>query len=324
MATSQGVHVLERDAASGTLTPNTVVDVREPRALLWDRGRSKLYVLDGCAWRQLAPDEDSRLALADEGALEIVDGDLPSCDVYAAFLDSAGAYLHYGHADGIEVYAIGETGLTAVESAAIEDFEYAVDSGAGAWIYVTNGHALQTFTRNQNAGALTQASTVGLPGRATVIATSQDDYVVALAEDGSAYAYELDGDLFVLRELNTLGPVGNPSWRDAHGECGFIAARLGAAAFDAFCRNSAFSAAIRVADGAAKLHATDYVANWQADRFNNHVPQFKSEALAASPDGRHVYVYSEGDILIFERIGNRPPAEGEDAGSALPSTATWR
>ena len=324
LATSQGVHVLKRDAASGTLTPNTVVDVREPRALLWDRARSKLYVLDGCAWRQLAPDEDSRLALVDEGVLEIVDGDLPSCDVYAAFLDSAGAFLHYGHADGIEVYAIGETDLTAVESAAIEDFEHAVDSGAGAWIYVTNGHALQTFTRNQNTGALTQVSTVGLPGRAVVIATSRDDYVVALAEDGSAYAYELDGDLFVLRELNTLGPVGNPSWRDAHGECGFIAARFGAAAFDAFCRNSAFSAAIRVADGAARLHATDYVANWQADRFNNHVPQFKSEALAASPDGRHVYVYSEGDILIFERIGNRPPAESEDADSALPSAATWR
>ena len=324
LATSQGVHILERDAASGTLTPNTVVEVREPRALLWDRGRSKLYVLDGCAWRQLAPDDDSRLALADEGALEIVDGDLPSCDVYAAFLDSAGAFLHYGHADGIEVYAIGETGLTAVESAAIEDFEYAVDSGAGAWIYVTNGHALQTFTRNQDTGALIQASTVDLPGRAAVIATSRDDYVVALAEDGSAYAYELAGDLFVLRELNALGPVGNPSWRDAHGECGFIAARFGAAAFDAFCRNSAFSAAIRVADGAARLHATDYVANWQADRFNNHVPQFKSEALAASPDGRHVYVYSEGDILIFERIGNQLPAEGEDAESALPSTATWR
>ena len=325
LATSRGVHILERDAASGTLTPNAIVDVAEPQALLWDRERSKLYVLDGCAWRRLAPSDDSRLALVDEGVLEIVDGDLPSCDVYAAFLDSTGAFLHYGHADGIEVYGIGEADLTAVESVAIGDFEHAVGSDAGARLYATNGYTLQVFTRNQDTGALTQADTVDLAGEwTTAVAASHDDYVVALARNGRAYAFELVGDSFALRELNTLGPVGNPSWRDAHGECGFIASRLGPAAFDAFCRNSAFSAVIRATDGAAGLHATDYVANWQADRFNNHVPQFKSEALAASPDGRHVYVYSEGDILTFERIGSQPPpAESEGATTPL-ANRPWR
>ncbi len=55
-------------------------------------------------------------------------------------------------------------------------------------------------------------------------------------------------------------------------------------------------------DASATLH---YVANWQADRFNNYIPQFESHALATSPDGQHAYVYSEGEILIFERVGER-------------------
>ena len=316
LATSEGIHVLERDAASGTLTQNAVVELEEPQALVWDHSRSKLYVLDDCAWRQLAPDDDSRLALVDEGALEIVDGEVPSCDVHAAFLDSTGEFLHHGHAAGIDVYAIGETGLTVVDSVAIEDFAYAVASPAGARVYATNGYTLQSFTRNRNTGALTLADTVDLGSRrATTIAASHDDHVMALAEDGTVYAYELDRDWIALRQLNVLDPVGNPSWHDVHGECGFIAARLGSSTFDGFCRNSAFSAALHVADGSERLEATDYVANWQADRFNNHIPEFKSQAFAASPDGRHAYVYSEGDILIFERIGSPPTTDREDAAS---------
>ena len=316
LATSEGIHVLERDAASGTLTQNAVVELEEPQALVWDHSRSKLYVLDDCAWRQLAPDDDSRLALVDEGALEIIDGEVPSCDVQAAFLDSTAAFLHYGHAAGIDVYAIGETGFTAVDSVAIEDFVHAVGSHAGARVYATNGYTLQAFTRNQNTGALTLANTVDLGSRwAATMAASHDDHLVALAENGTAYAYELGSDSGTLRQLNVLDPVGNPSWRDTYGECGFVAARLGSSAFDGFCRNSAFSAAIRSADGSDRLEATDYVANWQADRFNNHIPEFKSQAFAASPDGRHAYVYSEGDILIFERIGSPPPSDREDAAS---------
>ena len=315
LAASDGIHILDRDAASGTLTPNGVVEVAEPQALVWDHSRSKLYVFNDCAWRQFAPDDDTRLTLVDEGALEISDGDVPSCDVRAAFLDSTGAFLHYGHVAGIDVYAVGETGLATVDSVAIESFAHAVASPAGAKVYATSGYSLQVYTRNQNTGALTLANAVDLDHWSATLAANHDDYVVALAENGTAYAYELGSDSGTLRQLNVLDPVGNPSWLETHGECGFIAARFGLDAFDGFCRNSAFSAAIRSADGSNRLEATDYVANWQADRFNNHIPEFKSQAFAASPDGRHAYVYSEGDILIFERIGSPPPVDREDAAS---------
>ena len=321
LGTAEGIHVLLRDAGSGALEQVRIVDAEEPQALLWDRTRSKLYALVGCDWRRFAPSEDSRLTLVDEGALPI-DGDIvPNCGAQAAFLDPTQAFLYHGHADGIDVYAVGETRLTTVQSVAIEGFQHAVSGRAGTRIYTTDGDSLQVFTRDasdESTGSLTAAGDVELATRAVAIATSADDaYLAVLAEDGTTDAYELTTDPTVPQHLNTLNAVGNPTWRDAHGECGFVVARNGSPAIDAFCRNSAFSAAIRVVDESASLGAMDYVANWQADRFNNYIPEFKSQALAVSPDGRHAYVYSEGDILIFERIGDRPPAASIEPTAAL-------
>ena len=316
LGTTEGIHVLSRDADSGTLEQERIVDADEPQALLWDRTRSKLYALVGCDWRRFAPSEDSRLTLVDERALQI-DGDIvPNCGAQAAFLDPTQAFLYHGHPDGIDVYAIGETGLTTVQSVAIEGFQHAVSGRAGTRIYATDGDSLQVFTSDESTGSLTAAGEVELAIRAVAIAASDDDaYLVALAEDGAADAYEVTADSALPQHLNTMSAVG--TWRDAHGECGFITARTGPAAIDAFCRNSAFSAAIRVVDESASLGATDYVANRQADRFNNYIPEFRSQALAVSPDGRHAYVYSEGDILIFERIGDRPPATSIEPNTAL-------
>ena len=309
LGTSLGLHVLARDAGSGAVEQVRIVEMEEPRALLWDRGRSRLYALVDCVWRQLAPTGEARSSVVDRGALAI-DGDgSPSCDALAAFLGSTGAFLYQGHADGIDLYAIGNRRLRAVETVAIDNFKHAVDGHTG--VYATDGNSLRVFARDEETGRLAAAGEVGLGISAVAIATSEDDYVVALAADGTAEAYARPFGSDVPQRLNTMGPVGNPTWRDLHGECGFVAARNGPAAMDAFCRNSAFSAAIRVADESASLEATDYVANWQADRFNNYIPPFKSQALAASPDGRHAYVYSEGDILIFERVGNPRPARTE-------------
>ena len=310
LATSEGVHFLRRDPASGRLGRARVLNMNEPQALLWDRGRSKLYALVDCGVRQLVPGDEARRTLVDRGALVIIES-LP-CDVRAAFLDPTGEFLYHGHWSGIDVYAIGEIGLTAVQNVTISGFEHAVGSRAGTSVYTTNGNSMQIFTRHQDTGRLSVVGEVGTDTYLPKIAISDDDaYLVALALNGPTEAYALSAGSGTPRRLNTLAEVGNATWRDIRGDCRFIAARDGSAAFDAFCRNSAFSAAIRAGDAGAApmLEATDYVANWQADRFNNYIPEFKSQALATSPDGRHAYVYSEGDILIFERVGNQPPTE---------------
>ena len=318
LATSEGVHVLTRDASSGRLARAQVLNMKEPQALLWDPGASKLYALVDCRLRRLAPGDEARRTLVDEGVLERMDGqELPCRNIRAAFLDPTGAFVYHGRSPDINVYAIGETGLTAVQSVTIDSLEHAVANWVGTTVYATNGWSLRVFTRDADTGRLTAAGEVSTGVFVPTIAISDDDaYLMGLALHGPAEAYELKTASGIPRRLNTLAEVGNATWRDIRGDCRFMAARGGSAAFDAFCRNSAFSAAIQAADAgdAPTLEATDYVANWQADRFNNYIPEFKSQALAASPDGRHAYVYSEGDILIFERVGNQPLTERTASG----------
>ena len=305
LGTSEGLHVLARDAASGALEQVRIVEMDEPQALIWDATRSKLYAFAGCIWRQLAPGEDSRSALQDEGALTIVEGETPPCEVRAAFLDATGAFLHHGHAYGLDVYSLAESGLRVVQSLSITDLQRAV-AGAGALVYAIDGHALEVYERDQETGALASVHSSSIADGVVALAVGEG-YVVTLSEEGVTNAYT-DGS--PPEEIDTLAAFGNATWWDEDGECSFIATRPGAAGFDAFCRNSAFSATLSQAASQAEettsLAATDYVANWQADRFNNYIRSFESQALATSPDGRHAYVYSKGEILIFERIGERP------------------
>ena len=64
----------------------------------------------------------------------------------------------------------------------------------------------------------------------------------------------------------------------------------------------------------AYLAGTDYIADSQPDRNNNHVPDFASpEGMAPSPDGLHVYLSTERHgILIFERIGVEDATESAE------------
>ena len=306
LGTSEGLHVLARDADSGALAQTRIVEMDEPQALIWDATRSKLYAFAGCIWRQLAPGEDSRSALQDEGALTIVEGETPPCEVRAAFLDATGAFLHHGHAYGLDVHSLAESRLSAVQSLSITDFQRAV-AGAGALVYAIDGHALEVYERDEETGALAWIHSYSMADGVVALAVG-DGYVVTLGEEGVTNAYTGGSPP---EEIDTLYAFGNATWRDEDGDCRFVATRPGAAGFDAFCRNSAFSAALsqaaveEEAEETISLAATDYVANWQADRFNNYIPPFESQALATSPDGRHAYVYSEGEILIFERIGER-------------------
>ena len=85
--------------------------------------------------------------------------------------------------------------------------------------------------------------------------------------------------------------------------CSFASLREGTLIADVFCASSAFVVEWRSLF--EFLAGTDYLANTQPDRFNNHVPDFAiPEDMAASPDGRYVYLATDRHgILIFERIG---------------------
>ena len=302
LGTSKGLHVLARNAGTGALRVVRRASVSAPRALLWDETRRKLYAFIGCGWRRFAPGDASPSSLVDEGALAIVDGEPPPCEVLVAFLDATGGYLQHGHSDGMEVYALAESGLTAVQSVAMPDLKHAAP-GADGLVYATYRYSLEVLQREQDTGALAAVGAVDLADSEEAIAISDEGYVLALSEDGSTTAYALAARPAAPRHIDTLAPFGNASWPDRDGGCRFIAARPGTAAIDVFCDDSAFSVALASAAAETTLQATDYMAHWQPDRFNNHLPKFEPRGLATSPDGRHAYVYSKGEILIFERVG---------------------
>ena len=302
LGTSKGLHVLARNAGTGALRVVRRASVGAPQALLWDETRRKLYAFIGCGWRRFAPGDGSPSSLVDEGTLAIVDGDPPPCEVRVAFLDATGGYLQHGHSDGMEVYALAESGLTAVQSVAMPGLKHAAP-GADGLVYATYRYSLEVLQREQDTGALAAVGAVDLADAEEAIAISDEGYVLALSEDGSTTAYALAARPAAPRHIDTLAPFGNASWPDRDGGCRFIAARPGTAAIDVFCIHSAFSVALASAAAETTLQATDYMAHWQPDRFNNHLPKFEPRGLATSPDGRHAYVYSEGAILTFERIG---------------------
>ena len=113
--------------------------------------------------------------------------------------------------------------------------------------------------------------------------------------------------------MHTLPAFGARAWWSSNEKCSFTAPRSGRLAADAVCRDALFSVAALVEEDQTTLRPTDFIANWQADRFNNHVPKFNPVDLAASPDGLHAYVYADGRIVIFERVGNEVAPAGEMA-----------
>ena len=72
---------------------------------------------------------------------------------------------------------------------------------------------------------------------------------------------------------------------------------------DVFCKNMAFS--VHWDPETGELAATDHAAPWQADRYNNYVPEFgQTRDLATSPDGRYAYLDSEDQgLVVIERVG---------------------
>ena len=117
--------------------------------------------------------------------------------------------------------------------------------------------------------------------------------------------FQLEDDPSNPHFLDTLPPFWNAPWyaQEWRNQCGFASARRGTPAVDVFCRNMAFGVQWRPESG--ELAATDHVAPWQPDRFNNPVPKFgHTQNLVASPDGRHTYLSTEDEgLLVFERIG---------------------
>ena len=299
VAVDRGVHVLERNPRDGTLTPAAFVRTTTPDALVWDHKRGELLVATRCQWRRFATGTTIG-AIVDEGALD-ADTATP-CPTKAALVDASGSHLLIGYDSGVRVFAIGESGLEEASDVVIRELRHVALNPSGDRLYAIDERYLHTYAFAETTGVL---SFVGK--RSAVVADGLavgERHAVLLVQAGHAHVHSLADD-GVSRNYVHMPAVrqADAPWWVSRGHCRAPVFRPRKAAFDGFCWNSAFSVVVHDDGDYPRPAAADFVAHWQADRYNNAVPEFRALAVAVSPDGRHAYVQAVRGVMIFERVG---------------------
>ena len=326
MQSSRGLHVLERDAATGTLDSVRVLEnsLAASSALVWDPQRTKLYVRDCSAWHRFSPIGENRRELRSD-PFATADAGSSNCS-NAAFMDPDAKFLYSMSSNGIEVFAIEPSdALRQVQFLEVVRPKKTLMSNSGEYIYVAaTSQGVLVLKRNVATGELTQVSNISNHAIAiNIFAVSDDErFLFAFSSWADTQLFQLSGDPVSAQRLETLGhleaPWSNydsPHRNNLHEGCNISLIRNGRPterpAADVFCENWAFSIEYRSpATGTgepSELKVTDYFAHWQQDRFNNHIPEFaRPRNMTSSPDGKHTYIATdENELLFFERVGNQ-------------------
>ncbi|MDE0166981.1 MAG: S8 family serine peptidase [Bryobacterales bacterium] len=313
-ASRLGLQVFERDMQTGglTLVQSLKDHDLEDSSLIWYAFRSKLYVHQCGTWRKFGPVDGTHRDLQDEGTLTVTGSPEPvGCNSRSGvFIDSGGSFLYMADPfmGKLQVFAFDTPdALRHVQTLTVRNLKHALISNDDSRVYAATRWSLLVYERDAETGRLTQVpqavNDAGLWNLESIAISSDNRYLFAFDDRGRrTNLFQLEDDP---SRPSSLPPFWNaPSYaREWLNQCGFSSARMGSPAVDVFCRNMAFSVRWRPESG--ELAPTDYVATWQSDRFNNHVPAFgHTQNLLTSPDGRHAYLSTEEKgLLIFERVG---------------------
>ena len=303
LGSSLGLQVFERDSDSGSLSlAQSFDDYFRRSALLWDAHQTRLVVEDCGTWRKFESDGDDS-SLEDGGELTVADD--PGRCGEDLFMDSAGSFLYRIGEEHIDLFSVDDSGdLAFVQTHEAVGLQRAVISNGDSHVYAVTRSALHVYTRNTETGVLTRtdAKTALSWGGETLAISGDDAHLFVFDRNGertNLYQLEDPANPVLLDDLSAF-------WQRSFFEsntCSFASLRDDALIADVFCASSAFVVEWR--STFKFLAGTDYIANTQPDRFNNHVPDFAfPEDMAASSDGLHVYLTTDRHgILIFERIG---------------------
>ena len=314
LGSSLGLQVFERDSETGRLAlAQSFGDYFRRSVLFWDARRTRLLVHDCGTWRSFTSGGDDS-SLADGGELTVA-GDPGRCG-NGLFADTSASFL-YGTGDGhIDLFAVEASGdLRFVETQPLSRLRRAVISNDDSHVYAVTQNALHVYTRDSETGALTSTDAeTGLSWPVETLAISDDD--------AHLFVFDRYGERTNLFQLeDPANPVSlddlpafwqRPFFGSLDYACPFASVRNDALIADVVCASSAF--VVKWRSNFEILAGTDYIANTQPDRNNNHVPDFASPpGMAPSPDGLHIYLSTDRHgILIFERIGMEDDTESTD------------
>ena len=316
-----GMQVFERDVETGGLTlVQSLLDYDlEHSSLIWSAFENKLYVHQCGMWRKFGPVDGTQPGLRDEGTLTVTGSpETVGCNIQSdvrgdVFMDSEESFLHVvdPSTSKLQVFDLDRPDtLQHLQTLSVPGLRRALISNDDGRVYAVTHESLLVFERDAETGRLTQVpragNDAGLLWLESIVISSDDRYLFAFDDRGRrSKVFQLEDDPSRPQLLGSLPPFWNApeQYSPWDNRCGFSSVRTGTPAADVFCRNMAFSVQWRPESG--ELAATDYVAPWQPDRFNNHVPEFgHARNLVASPDGGHAYLVTEDKgLLIFERVG---------------------
>ena len=313
LASRLGLQAFDRDAATGNLTLVQTLEGfdMESSSLIWDAHRTALYAVQCGVWRRFVAVDGTHRKLRDDGMLSVTDLSGTVGCRNALFMDSRGAFLHTvdTEAGQLKVLAFDTSGdLRHIQTLEVAGLKDALISNGDSHVYAATTSALLVFERDGETGTLTQAGTAepGLWNLESIVISSDDRYLFAFDDNGHrTNLFQLEENPSSPRLLGRLPPFVNPPrgyYIFEDNRCVGIA-RKEAPAVDVFCANLAFT--VQWQPETVTLAATDFIAPWQPDRFNNPLPNFGStRSVGASPDGKHVYLSTEAEgLLVFERVG---------------------
>ena len=311
------MQVFERDVETGVLTlVQSLQDYDlENSSLIWSAFENELYVHQCGTWRKFGPVDGTQPGLRDEGTMTVTGSPEPlGCnDRSYVFMDSEGSFLHVADPSRgkLQVFDLDRRDtLQHVQTLTVPDLKQALISNDDSHVYAATRWELLVYMHNTETGRLTQVSRAGndanLLDLESIAISSDDRHLFAFDDRGRrTNLFHLEDDPSQPQRLVSMPLFWNaPNYaQEWQNRCGFTSARTGVPAVDVFCRNMAFGVRWRPETG--ERAATDYVAPWQPDRFNNHVPTFgHTRNLIASPDGKHAYLSTEDKgLLVFERVG---------------------